>query len=578
MEKPPTVEQRGSVSDLPTFDVAILGGGVAGLTLALELHKELPHLDVAIIERNEHPVPETTHKVGESTVEIAAHYLRDRLGLADHLDQDQLRKFGLRMFFTGHGNSDITQRVELGSSIFAPLTSYQLDRGRLENELGRRCAAAGVHFLSGHSVDRIALDPGEAPHSVTLSGPAGQRTLQAQWIVDASGRAQLLRRHLKLNRTKVGHSANAAWFRVAHPLDVEEWTQDPSWAQRISEGERALSTNHLMGSGYWVWLIRLATGATSVGIVAGAEHHDFSTFNTLERALGFLSEHEPQCAKAVVPHIDKIKDFRVMRDYSYSCDKVFSGQQRWCMTGESGVFLDPLYSPGLDLIAISNGLVVDLLRRSGLGQDVGPVADLHDILFLRLTNLWLATYENQYGLMGNAQVMSSKVIWDTAFYWAVFGLLFFQDKFREVGSTPSIAETLEELSVTSNRMQQFFREWDGVGNSELDPQFIDLLAPIEFMLRLHSEMTDDLTPAQFEQRFRGNAEFLAQLAGQLMNTVIRACAERLDEASIEQVQAWQRDEHVSHFVATFRRERLKNPTTDRWIPVGSPRANCTTPS
>src|SRR5947207_7620711 len=118
------------------YDVAILGGGMAGLTLALQLKKSRPATSILVIEKQKHPVPETAHKVGESTVEIAAYYLRDILGLEKHLQTQQLRKFGLRMFFGFDSNQDITRRVEYGQTAHAPLPAYQLDRGRLENALG----------------------------------------------------------------------------------------------------------------------------------------------------------------------------------------------------------------------------------------------------------------------------------------------------------------------------------------------------------------------------------------------------------------------------------------------------------
>src|SRR6185312_6958838 len=88
------------------YDVAILGGGMAGLTLALQIKKTRPTARILVIEKQKHPVPEAAHKVGESTVEIAAHYLRDILGLDEHLQTQQIRKFGLRMFFSFDGNQD----------------------------------------------------------------------------------------------------------------------------------------------------------------------------------------------------------------------------------------------------------------------------------------------------------------------------------------------------------------------------------------------------------------------------------------------------------------------------------------
>ncbi|OBJ54244.1 lycopene cyclase family protein [Mycobacterium sp. 1423905.2] len=98
----------------PDHDVTIVGGGVAALTLAREIRRARPRTRILIIEPTPRPVPEITHTVGESTVEISAHYLRDRIGLADHLQTSQLRKMGLRMFFSHNGNDDIARRIELG--------------------------------------------------------------------------------------------------------------------------------------------------------------------------------------------------------------------------------------------------------------------------------------------------------------------------------------------------------------------------------------------------------------------------------------------------------------------------------
>ena len=547
------------------YDVVIMGGGVAGLTLALQLRRARPGIRLLVVERQDHPVPETTHKVGESTVEIAAHYLRDILGLGDHLEAEQIRKFGLRMFFSRNGNDDITERVELGSSEFPPHATYQLDRGRLENELGRLCREQGVELVTGGRVHEVDLDADQPYHRLRLGAEGNDRAVRARWVVDATGRNHLLQRKLDLHK-EVGHTANAAWFRLAHPIDIGSWTDDPDWQGRIAEGRRELSTNHLMGEGYWVWLIRLASGSISIGIVADANTHGFDEFNTLDRALAWLAEHEPQCWREVCRHLDKVQDFRVMKDYSYSCDKVFDGNARWCLTGESGIFLDPLYSPGLDLIAIGNGLVTDLVKRSLDGEDVTAAAAIHDSLFRRIAEIWLAIYENQYTLMGNARVMSSKVIWDTAFYWGVFGLLFFQDRFRSVATSPTVAADLGRLTAISNRVQAFFREWAAVDDGALDARFVDLYSPLNFMVKLHGGMADELSDPQFAERFSANTRLFEQLAGQLVTTVIDANGGRYDDDGVvAQIQAWQRDPLIGELIATYRRERHRNPTSTGWL-------------
>ena len=98
-----------------SYDVVILGGGLAGLSLAIQLRQQFAALQILVIERRAHPVPPAAHKVGESSVEIGAHYFETVLGLKEHLERHQLKKFGFRFFFN-EARSDIDQVAELGAS------------------------------------------------------------------------------------------------------------------------------------------------------------------------------------------------------------------------------------------------------------------------------------------------------------------------------------------------------------------------------------------------------------------------------------------------------------------------------
>jgi flavin-dependent dehydrogenase len=440
-----------------SYDVAILGGGLAGASLARQLSLEAPHLRVAVVEKRQHPVREAAFKVGESSVEIGAHYFQHVLQLAPHLASGQLPKLGLRYFFTNDGNHDLTRRFELGPATFPPVPSFQLDRGRFENFLIATISSF-ADVYDGCAVKQIDL--GDPHHHVTITTPDGPHAFKARWVVDASGRAGLLKRKLGLARPST-HGANASWWRVPYRVKVDDWSSDPAWQARVPTRQRWLSTNHLMGIGYWVWLIPLGNGSTSLGIVADGDIHPFNRINRFDRALDWLREFEPQCAAIVEGQADDLEDFLALQHYAHDCSRVFS-PDRWALVGEAGVFSDPFYSPGSDFIGIGNDCTADLQIRSIAGEDVSARAEFFNTSYLRLYEAFMRVYDGQYPIMGNAQVMTAKVSWDNVCYWSIPALLFFKRRFRRPEFMETIEPVMRRFIVLHARMQQMLRAWDRI--------------------------------------------------------------------------------------------------------------------
>jgi flavin-dependent dehydrogenase len=438
-----------------TYDVVIAGGGLAGLTLARQLHLEAPGVRVLVCEKRRHPVREAAFKVGESSVEIGAHYFKTIVKLEALLERDHLPKLGLRYFFPHEDNRDVARRVELGTAVFPPVPSFQLDRGRLENSLLKMARDAGTTVLDACSVRDIEL--GDPWHRLVVEAADGRRQVRARWLVDSSGRAGLLKRKLGLARP-VSHAANACWFRFPNRLRVDDWSDDPAWQARVPTRQRWLSTNHLMGAGYWVWLIPLGSGSTSVGIVADPALHPFHRLSRFDRAVDWLREFEPQCAAVVEAQASTLEDFLALQHFAHGCGRVFSSE-RWAMTGESGVFTDPFYSPGSDFIAIGNDFATDLMTRDLRGEDIRARTEVFNVTYLRLFDAFLKLYDGQYPLMGNAQVMTAKVAWDNAAYWSVTALLFFQRRLRQPEFMATVDPLLRRFFVLHARMQQLFRAW-----------------------------------------------------------------------------------------------------------------------
>ncbi|MFY9344919.1 MAG: tryptophan 7-halogenase [Planctomycetota bacterium] len=395
------------------FDVVICGGGLGGLLLAKHLRKDLPELKVTVVERTSRPLPDACHKVGESSVELGSQYF-DYVGLRDYMHSRQLLKWGIR-FYPGGGDLPLHLRTEIGPIAEPPLKSYQMDRGRLETELRGILEQEGVTVIEGAKVTTIDLATGDEPHTVRYERDGKEHELRPRWVVDATGRQALLRKRAKTTRG-ADHVASAGWYRIEGKFDINDMVpqSEVEWHRRPCSAQRWLSTNHFMGNGYWVWVIPLSTGMTSIGAVIHEDTHDPRNIAGLEATQAFIAKHEPHLFQAIAKY--PIKDFLCLRNYAYTNGRGWG--ERWAQVGEANAFTDPLFSPGTDLIAFANSFTVELMRTDLRGGDIAAKAAMLNAQFRAMVTGSLVIYRTASAVFGHPSAMAYKIFWNNFAYWS----------------------------------------------------------------------------------------------------------------------------------------------------------------
>ena len=241
--------------------------------------------------------------------------------------------------------------------------------------------------------------------------------MNAKWVVDASGRAAVIARKLGELRTLSEHPVNALWARFT---GVKDWDgmdlrrRFPKWAD-ATKTARGLATNHLMGHGWWCWIIPLKGGDTSIGLVydtrifqpaAGATIGDrlFAHFQTHPVGREMLG-----AAQAVAG------DQRAYSALPYVCERIAG--DGWVLAGDAAGFIDPLYSPGLDFCSFTAHGAHSLIARALEGEGTGDAIDCYNARFAFCFRSWFeGVYRDKYFYMGDAELMTAAWLLDIASY------------------------------------------------------------------------------------------------------------------------------------------------------------------
>jgi hypothetical protein len=198
----------------------------------------------------------------------------------------------------------------------------------------------------------------------------------------------------------------------------------------------------------------LDNGATSFGIVMDDQAFADGDFSSYETTFEWLRQRHPHCAAAIDGA--KVLDYVVINDYSHGCQQMFS-DQGWGMTGESGVFADPFYSPGSDFIAFNNTFISKLVCDSFDGEDIRLKSRVFETMNQSFFASTLSLYTGEYGGFGDRRMMSLKLVWDYAYYWGVLSLLYFKEALTDIDLMRRLNPSLRRAQSLNEQVQAGFR-------------------------------------------------------------------------------------------------------------------------
>lgn len=467
----------------PRYDVVVVGAGLAGLTLARQLQLETSH-SVLVLDRRS-VLPPREQKVGEATVQLSAFYLAKVLDLEEHLVHDHLMKYNLRFYWktAGRSNRSLEDYSQAYIRNLSNIASYQLDRNVLEQELIHLLAAddrMAVHHpvtqvtvaLAGGEGDRAAVTPSEDDHQVSFVDAAGVRhEVATRWVIDATGRARLLARRLGLERrSPIRHGSYFLW--VEGNLDIERLTDRTLRERRLApeRGELghlpfALATNHFAGEGFWFWVIPLRDDKTSLGLVFDRERVPASAVSSPEKLVAWISEQFPLFARDLPGR--RILHATGLLDFSHGCTQTLSAD-RWALTGEAGRFLDPLYSPGGDFIAIHNTLIVDAIRATDYTEREGRCRRYEQLL-RAVFESFVPSYATTYDLLGDAEAFSLKYTWELTIYFGFYVFPFVNELFTDPRGFALYVRRLAQLGPRNRALQTFLADYWRWKKARLEP-------------------------------------------------------------------------------------------------------------
>jgi hypothetical protein len=321
--------------------------------------------------------------------------------------------------------------------------------------------------------------------------PDGQsRVVLGRWVIDATGRRRILSKKLNLGEEVPNH-VSSSWFRVKGKVSVTDMVEKSNveWHTRCpgdhhrdpALNDRYYATNHISSEGYWLWLIPLKTGYTSVGIVADQNYHDFDTFNTLERAKSWIQKHEPQVFAKLKD--SEVLDFAVRKNYSYGI-KQFASEKRYAMTGEASFFIDPLFSPGSDAISYTNTIICEMINLDQQDALKAETVKKMNDAFIDWSKDWRGSIHSLMPAFDNPSQFYLSWFWNMSWYigfagpYVSFGL--HQYGLHKVIHNEELNMEYAKVRKLHHQMLGLFAEWTAKKQRGMSPKRTPVTTFVDF--------------------------------------------------------------------------------------------------
>ena len=397
------------------YDVVIVGGAFSGSSSAILLKRRFPDLKVLLVEKSE----EFDRKVGESTSEVAGCFLTRVLKVGRHLAMKHVPKHGLRMWFHQEGDNCPSKSTELGPSFQVRLPTFQLNRVTLDSHLLQQAVDLGCEVVRPATIKELDLG-GLGNNKVVYKIKDGEaQEVSASWVVDASGKAAMIARRKKMWHSKVDqHPVNAMWtrFKNVSDLDCPKAVEAMGGLPHDINAQRGSATNHLMGYGWWSWIIPLDNGEVSVGLTWDERIFSPPKDGSMSER---LKEHLLKHPVGKIMFEDAVaveNDNRYYKGIAYHSEETFG--DGWSIVGDAAGFMDPLYSQGLDFCAHTVYSSYTTLRMHFSGECIKEEVMHRQGEFKRSYFHWFnALYKDKYYYMGDAELMHAAFLLDIGTYF-----------------------------------------------------------------------------------------------------------------------------------------------------------------